>query len=73
MIGCKFNVLEEISNGNLKQLANFFLEMWPESNFETEYKDYQEILSSADKTCLLAKHEDQFIGFVYVALRHDYV
>lgn len=66
-------VIEELSKQNLKEVAKLVLNLWTESTFEEEYKDYNRILKSKKETCFLVIDKNEYIGFIHLSLRSDYV
>jgi len=65
--------VEEISEQNLKPLTTLMLELWPDCHFDEEYQNCRRILTAADETCFLLKKNNEYIAFIQLALRHDYV
>lgn len=66
-------VIEQISKDNLTNLTNLFLELWTDCDFDEELENCEEILSSGNETCFLIKVQNEYVGFVQVAIRSDYV
>lgn len=66
-------VTEEISQKNIDVLARFFVMLWPESNYDEEHNNCKRIFRSQKETCLLLKKDREYIGFIYLSLRYDYV
>jgi aminoglycoside 6'-N-acetyltransferase I len=65
--------VEEISEQNLKPLTTLMLELWPDCLYDEEYQNCRRILTEADETCYLLKKNNEYIAFIQLALRHDYV
>lgn len=61
------------NHSNIDQLTKLIIALWPECKFDQEYANCVRILES-DKECyFLAKNHDQYIAFIYLNLRSDYV
>jgi aminoglycoside 6'-N-acetyltransferase I len=65
--------IEEVTPDALRPLVGLMLEMWPESTYDEELADCRKILQADDRTCFLCKMELDYRGFVYLAIRTDYV
>lgn len=68
----KFTI-EQISKNNLIDLANLFVELWNDSDFNEELENCKQILSSESETCFLIKENDIYFAFIHVSIRSDYV
>jgi len=66
-------VVEVISNKNLKNLTGLFLELWPDCDFDEELENCKEILSAENETCILIKVNSNYVAFIQLAIRSDYV
>jgi len=65
--------IEELSEYSLTALAQLFVKMWPECEFDEEYEFCKNILRRKDQTAYLAKEGKNYIGFAYLSLRKDFV
>ena len=65
--------IEKIASGNLLALTQMMLELWPDCNYQEELENNQKILLTTDQICFLAKEEAQFVAFISLSLRTDYV
>ncbi len=66
-------IVESLSENNTQHLAQLFLELWPECDFEEEMESCQEIAHSDSETAFLLKSGKIYIAFIHVSLRTDYV
>ena len=65
--------IEEIADENIDVLTRLILELWPDCSFENEYANCKRIFKSESEMCFLAKKQEKYIGFIYLAIRSDYV
>ncbi len=65
--------IEKISTTNLEPLTYLKLELWPECSFDEEYANCQRILQTPAETCYLIKEQDNYIAFIQLSLRTNYV
>ncbi|QHT65645.1 GNAT family N-acetyltransferase [Rhodocytophaga rosea] len=66
--------IERLSKDSLQALTVLMLELWPDCSFEEEYENNKEILRSGKETAFLYKViKEDYIGFITVSLRTDYV
>ena len=66
-------IVESLSENNTQHLAQLFLELWPECDFEEELESCQEIAHSDTETAFLLKSGEIYVAFIHVSLRTDYV
>lgn len=66
-------LFEEIHPRNLKELTRLMIALWPDCEYEEEFRNCQKILTEQDETCFLAKEKESYIGFIQVSIRKDYV
>jgi aminoglycoside 6'-N-acetyltransferase I len=66
-------LIESLSIDNIKPFTELSLELWPKCNFDEEYEQYLRRIDSARDACYLAKVGELYVGFVHLAIRHDYV
>lgn len=65
--------IEKISTTNLEPLTNLMLELWPECSFNEEFTNCQRILQTPTETCFLAKDQNNYMAFIQLSLRTEYV
>ena len=66
--------IEQLSEDTLPVLTSLMLELWPDGLFEEEYENNQQMLRMGKETAFLAKSTaGEYMGFVAVSLRMDYV
>ena len=65
--------IETINNNNVKELTSLFVEVFPETDYEDELEILKKSIGSLTEICFLAKSAEQYIGFIHVTLRTDYV
>ena len=65
--------IEPLTNDNLKHLTKLVLELWTDCVFEEELGDYKSIIGSEKEVCYLVVGEHEYIGFIHVTIREDYV
>ncbi len=61
------------TNDEINEVVNLALLLWPENNYETLEKEFGEIINSESEDVYFAKSKDDYIGFVHVACKSDYV
>jgi aminoglycoside 6'-N-acetyltransferase I len=64
---------EIISTENLKPLVDLVLELWEDCSFDEELENYKSIIGSEHQICFLAKDDEEYIAFVLVGIRNNYV
>ncbi|OZI08456.1 GNAT family N-acetyltransferase [Siphonobacter sp. BAB-5385] len=65
--------IQPLSPQTLPALVTLVLALWPECSFEEEWENYQRLLTARDEICYLAKEGPDYIGFIHLNLRTDYV
>ncbi len=65
--------VERLTGENIPQFARLAQALWSDSAVEEERANAERILQSDVEACFLASNEQGCIGFIYLALRHDYV
>ena len=58
---------------NLKEWTNLALLLFPNSSFEEELNLHQKILASDNEMGLLYRRDGQYVGFMNLSIRRDYV
>ena len=66
-------IIEELNEDNLTSLMSLLAALWPDCDIEEELKNYRELINSGIGNCYLAKESDDYIGFIHVGSRNDYV
>lgn len=66
---------EEVVPSNHHHLGHLFFEFWGDDNtsIEKEMRDAKNVSVNDNKFGLLVKDEEEYIGFVQFAIRHEYV
>ncbi|MEI7584938.1 aminoglycoside 6'-N-acetyltransferase [Runella sp.] len=64
---------EVLSAANLTAFTELVLELWPDCEFDEEYPYYQSLIDSENEICYLAKEQENYVGFIHVSMRTDYV
>jgi aminoglycoside 6'-N-acetyltransferase I len=65
--------IEALSTHNCQALTELALELWPECVFEEEYEQFAELIEAENDICYVAREQEEYIGFVHVSIRHEYV
>jgi aminoglycoside 6'-N-acetyltransferase I len=65
--------IEAFSAKNIKHLTELALELWTDGDFEEELNYYKNLLGSESDICYLAKAQDNYIGFIHLSIRNEYV
>ena len=58
---------------NLREWTELALLLFPDSNFEEEFAMHEKFLDSEREVGLLYRADDQYVGFMNLSIRHDYV
>ncbi|WP_105616494.1 aminoglycoside 6'-N-acetyltransferase [Vallitalea okinawensis] len=60
---------------DLKAVVKMALELWPDNLYDELKKEFKEIVThdNQKEEVLLYQQDDNFIGFIHVAIRNDYV
>ena len=70
----EFNMeIEKLSDENCNDLIHLVLELWEDCSFEEELASYSGIIDSETETCYLVKEKGNYIAFVHISIRNDYV
>lgn len=54
-------------------ITKLAVEFWPESDYDEELACWEDLLHSRNDFIALAKLDDEYVGFIHIALRCDYV
>lgn len=65
--------IEQIKESNVKELTKLFVELFPETDYAEEFRIFEKSIESANEICFLARDENQYIVFIHITLRSDYV
>ena len=65
--------IEAINKQNLEVCTELILKLWPDCEFEEEYRNCLRILDSAREEIFLSTDQSIYLGFIYLSLRTDYV
>ncbi|MDQ3291226.1 MAG: GNAT family N-acetyltransferase [Bacteroidota bacterium] len=60
-------------NEHLEELLTMALDLWPDQDYESLKETFLKILSSNKFKVLLFRQADEFVAFLYLAIRTDYV
>ncbi len=60
-------------NEHLEDLLTMALDLWPDQDYESLKETFIKILSSNKFKVLLFRQADEFVAFLYLAIRTDYV
>lgn len=66
-------VTESITTSNIEALAKLMLELWPDSSLSDELESCSSILNNENETCFLFREQEDYIAFIHVTVRFDYV
>ncbi|RAJ83201.1 aminoglycoside 6'-N-acetyltransferase I [Chitinophaga dinghuensis] len=65
--------IEILSVENLPSLMPLVAGLWSDGDIEEETDNFQQIIPAQDELCLLAREQEEYIGFIHVGIRQDYV
>lgn len=65
--------IEELSSGNIRQLADLAVELWTDCNVEEEYQHYYGLINSRNETAYLVTMDRTYVAFIHVSIRSEYV
>ncbi len=65
--------IEKISVENVEALTKLILGLWPECSFEEEFAHCQKVLTDEQETFFLAEDQGEYVGFISLSVRTDYV
>ncbi len=64
----------EIANlNNIDDIVTMAMELWPHHQYDELKREFVEIIRSVNEDVLLYKVDNEFVGFIQVAVRNDYV
>ncbi len=65
--------IDPLNESNLNDLTDLYVEMFPDTDCHEEWQMLEGILRSKTESCFLVKETNQYIGFIHLSLRSDYV
>ena len=65
--------IEKLSKANLNELTRLVLDLWPACNFSEEYAYFKGTISKEEEVCYLAKDQNEYMAFIHLTLRKEYV
>jgi len=65
--------IEFINENNISALTTLYVEMFPEVDYNVELNAFKNVLHSDTETCFLVKLENQYVAFIHLGIRTDYV
>lgn len=66
-------MVEPLSAENIDSLIKLVLQCWGDSNYDEELDNYQRLMSSDSNCVYLVKVGQQYIAFMHLSIRADYV
>ena len=65
--------IEKITAENISPLAKLMTALWTDCSYEDEFESCKNILNSETEICFLVKEQDEYIAFIHLTVRYDYV
>ena len=65
--------IERLSSENLYALPELVTALWEDCAIEEEMKLFESSLHSEELVCYLAKQDNEYVGFLQLSTRHEYV
>jgi aminoglycoside 6'-N-acetyltransferase I len=65
--------IELLSEKNIESFALLSLLLWPECHYDEEKRQWEELMISSNDYCAIAKIKKEYVGFIHISIRHDYV
>ena len=65
--------IEEIYEKHIPQVTAMVIKLWPDCSYQEAFKNCFEILNSSNNNIFVAKANEDYIGFIQLSLRTDYV
>ena len=65
--------IERLAAENLHALPELVTALWEDCTVEEEMKDFESSLYSEEGVCYLAKQDNEYLGFIQLSIRHEYV
>lgn len=66
-------LIEKISTETLEIATKLVLELWTNCSFDEEFENCKRIIASDKEDIFLAKLDNDYIGFIYLSLRYEYI
>ncbi|WP_421826032.1 aminoglycoside 6'-N-acetyltransferase [Larkinella sp.] len=66
-------IIEPLAIATVKPLTELALELWPDCTFDEEYEYYTGVVKAENEICYLVRELDQYIAFIHLSIRTDYV
>lgn len=66
-------IIETASKRTLNELTNLATKLWPDNSWESLRTEFEELLASDRDVMFLAKIDAEYVGFIHMCLRVDYV
>lgn len=64
---------EILSHNNLPNLMNLIMELWDDCSYYEEFENCKNIINSEDETIYLIKNNEDYVAFIHISIRKDYV
>lgn len=61
------------TNENVNELTDMGLELWPNNEYEYLKNDFTYIIGHLKDIIYLARSDKEYIGFIHMSIRNDYV
>lgn len=65
--------IEALSIDTINAVVGLTLELWPDCSPDEERENYRHLLDSSNEVCYLVKTGSDYIAFILVGCRYDYV
>jgi len=62
-----------VDTNNVKEWVNLGMMLFPDSSFDEEFDLHRKILAAENHVGLLYQKNNQYVGFMYLSIRNDYV
>lgn len=61
------------SNVNLEELTKMAIDLWPDNDYNELKEEIISLMNGPKDEFFLAKEDDEYIGFIHMSIRSDYV
>ena len=65
--------IEKIDSSNFHEWLKMGLALWPDNSEEELREDFSDLLSSDNEESFIFRIEDEYVGFINLSVRSDYV
>ena len=65
--------IEALQPSTVAAVAQLAVQLWPDTELEEMQTHYSELLTQKQGACFLLRTSNQFIGFIELSIRNDYV